>query len=331
VPETACTSCHGSGLLDGDPCPDCDVVAGAGQPAGELYARDGTPCASCSCSYTSLKPGAGTTLGFEAGAGLVLRVCRVGREPMVAEGGTGTLWCPDYKSFAELVPLAGDDLDSMQRECSRGFLADLAQGQRPIPRDVRDLRWYDRGLREGWLPPHRVELDGAGSGARLHGPWEQFVVVGVTPAWGDGHTPAVAQAVLQARDRRSYLLPPDPDAPEVSGRAQPHAWWVAQVASGAAVPLLAPIGAERGARVLVLRGGERVLAPHSFRYLAAGALEAALDDLAGDALRSAESAARRGNDVVARICALRGLRARPEHPDLRRLAGLAASGSERGA
>jgi len=289
--------------------------------AGELYSQEGSPCRTCSCSYMSLKPGAGTSLGFDAGAGLTLRVCRVGRDPIVAEGGTEALWCEDYKGFSELLPLTGDELDRLQAECSRGFLGDLAQGIRPLPRGVEDLRWYDRGLREGWLPPHRIEVRDEGDHERIKGPWEQFVVVGLTPAYGDGHTPALAELVLQARDRRTYLLLEQADSAEVRGLAQTHSWWVSQVSSGAATPLEHPVAASQGARALVLRGGERALSPHAWRYLAPEALDEELDRLAEEALRSAEAALRRKNSVVAELCIARGLRARPDDARLLAIAG----------
>jgi hypothetical protein len=287
--------------------------------AAELYAREGTPCATCTCSYMTLRKGAGTTLGFRAEGGLTLRVCNKGREPLVAEGGTDTLWCPDYVPFADRVPLSGDDLDALQRECTRGFLGDLAQGVRPLPRDARDLRWYDRGLREGWLPPHRIEEEGLGSGSTLRGPWEQFQIVGATPAYQDGHTPALAKAVLQARDRRSYLLLLHPDDAEVRGHEQSHTWWVNQVSSGAARPLATAIPARRGHRLLVLRGGAEALASHTLRYLPAEAIDPERQRLADEALETARAALRRKNPVVARILARQGLRAWPSHEGLHEL------------
>lgn|GEM_PF-2094873 len=289
------------------------------QMADELYARDGTPCASCTCSFMGLKADSGTALGFDAGAGLTLRVCTVGREPLVAEDGTDQLWCPDYSSFSETIPIPADDLNRLQQDCSRGFLGDLAQGQRPMPRSGKDLRWYDRGLREGWLPPHRIEAEGLGRGKRLTGPWEQFQVVGVTPAFGDGHTPAVGQLVLQARDRRDYLLLADPDGIDVSGPAQSHGWWVSQVAAGAAVPLEHPVEAKRGHVALVLRGGERMLSSHAWSYLLRAEVDAERNRLADDALMTARAALRRKNPVVAGLMARQGLRARPDHVELRAL------------
>lgn len=263
----------------------------------------------------SLKPGPGVELGFDAAAGLTLRVCRIGREPLVAGDGTGDLWCDDYASFAQLIPIPPDDLDQLQAEASRGFLGDLAQGVRPLPRSEGDLRWYDRGLKEGWLPAHRITVSG-GEEERISGPWEQFLVVGVTPAFGDGHTPALAQTVLQARDRRSYLLLEEPDAEHAAGLPQSHGWWVNQVSSGAALPLEQPLEALQGHRMLVLRGGERVLSSHAYRYLQADDIAAALREQAEEAQRSAEAALRRGNSVVAELCIRRGLRAAPGHAGL---------------
>ncbi len=284
--------------------------------AAELYSREGTPCATCTCSYMTLRQGAGTSLGFRADGGLTLRVCKKGHEPLVAAEGTDELWCADFRPFAEIVPLPGDDIQRMQEECTRGFVGDLAQGVRPLPRNGQDLRWYDRGLREGWLPPHRIQESGLGSGASLHGPWEQFVVVGATPAWQDGHTPALAQSVLQARDRRSYLLLLHPDAEEVRGHEQSHGWWVNQVSSGAAKPLSTGIAAQRGHRLLVLRGGEQTLAAHAYRYLPRTDVDAELHRLADEALSTAQAALRRKNPVVARILARQGLRAAADHPGL---------------
>lgn len=315
-----CPACGGTGLLDDAPCLECVEELGTEQLiAGELYARDGTPCATCTRSYMSLRQGAGTTLGFDAGGGLALRVCRLGRDPLVAEGGTGELWCDDFQPFASLLPLSADDLDRLQRECSRGFLSDLAQGIRPLPRDPRDLRWYDQGFREGWLPPHRVEVDRLTVGSRISGPWDQFVVVGVTPAFGDGHTPAVGEAILQAKGQRSYLLVRDPDAATVRGAAQPHGWWVTQVSSGAALPLENPIEAAPGHRPLVLRGGENVLRPHAWRYLTPDGVDAELDGIAQESLRAARQALKRGSALVASLCLRRGLRARPQAVDLKAL------------
>jgi hypothetical protein len=238
---------------------------------------------------------------------------------VIATEGTEQLWCDHYSGFADKIPIPPDDLLELQEECSRGFLGDLAQGVRPVPRQVRDLRWYDRGFREGWLPPHRIEEDGPGRGdeARIRGPWDQFVIVGTTPAYGDGHTPARAQCVLQARDRRTYLLSPAPSKDEVSGRSRPHTWWVGQVAAGAAVPLESPIPARRHHAMLVLRGGDRVLEPHAYHYAPDHELEAALDAIADGQLATARSALRHGNSVVADLCIRKGLRARPGHPGLR--------------
>jgi hypothetical protein len=299
-----------------------EPTGGGLELAGELYAKAGTPCATCSCSFMTLKAGAGTAAGFAMGPGLTLRVCRIGREPLVsADGATESLWCDDYSGFSELVPLSADDLSAMLAECSRGFVGDLAQGVRPMPRELADLRWYDRGLREGWLPPHRIEASGRGRGERLTGPWEQFQVVGVTPAFGDGHTPAIGSAVLQAKDRSSYLLPDSVDDEQVSGEVHPHTWWVNQVSAGAALPLEAPIQAHRGGVMLVRRGGERVLRTHAYRYCTRATAEGELDTIAADSLRQAEAARARGDEVVARLCARRGLKARPQHPALRALAG----------
>ncbi len=317
-PHNDCAFCGGTGLIEGEACLECadDVALDVVTLAAERYAQDGTPCATCTCSFMSLKQAAGTSLGFSAGGGLTLRVCRKGREPLTAEGGTGELWCPDYSAFAEIVPVSGDDLDRLQTECTRGFLADLAQGIRPLPRTGKDLRWYDRGLREGWLPPHRVEVGATDRGDRITGPWGQFIVVGVTPAFGDGHTPAVGEAILQAKDRRTYLLPRDADAPEVRGIAQSHGWWVSQVSSGAALPVERPLEAFQGARALVVRGGERVLTTNSLQYLPADAVRVALCRLADESLKSAESALRRGQPMVAQLCVRRGLRADPAHDGL---------------
>ena len=291
------------------------------QLAGELYAKEGTPCATCSCSFMTLKSGAGTAAGFSMGTGLTLRVCRIGREPLVREDGASeSLWCEDYTGFSEIVPIPADDLSEMLAECSRGFVGDLSQGVRPMPREVVDLRWYDRGLREGWLPPHRIETEGRGKGERMTGPWEQFQVIGVTPAFGDGHTPAIGQAVLQARDRSSYLLPDDIDAEQVSGPVHPHTWWVNQVSAGAAIPLESPIQAHRGGVMLVRRGGERVLRDHAYRYCTRPTADKELDSIATDSLRQAHAALKRGDSVVAVLCARRGLKARPQHPELRAIA-----------
>lgn len=300
---------------------DADEPSGAGlELAAELYTKPGSPCATCSCSYMSLGTSPGVAAGFSLGAGLTLRVCRVGRDPLVAEdGATESLWCEDYSSFSELVPIPADDLDTMLAECSRGFIGDLAQGIRPMPREPSDMRWYDRGFREGWLPPHRIESAGRGSTEKLKGPWEQFQVVGVTPAFGDGHTPAIGSAVLQARDRGTYVLPDDVTAEVISGAAHPHTWWVNQVSAGAAVPLDAPIQAHRGGVLLVKRGGERVLRPHAFRYCTRATAEGELDGIADESLRQARAALDRGDSVVAVLCARRGLKARPRHAALRAL------------
>jgi hypothetical protein len=295
---------------------------GAIELAGELYAQDGTPCATCTCSYMTLKQGAGTSLGFASGGGLVLRVCRLGHDPLIAEDGTKDLWCEDYTGFSTLVTLDGDDLNRLQAECSRGFLGDLAQGVRPLPRHADDLRWYDRGFREGWLPPHRVEVGDSAEGERIRGPWEQFQVIGVTPAFGDGHTPAIGDVILQAKDRRTYLLLDRPDAEQVDGITQSHGWWVSQVSSGAALPLESPIPARRGARMLVVRGGESVLSGHACRYLDRHAVDDALDTIAEEAVRTAHSALKRGQDPIARVVLRRGLRARPNLPALAALKDL---------
>jgi len=187
-----------------------------------------------------------------------------------------------------------------------------------MPRSLDDLRWYDRGLKEGWLPPHRISID-EGEHELIRGPWEQFLVVGSTPAFGDGHTPAVAQSVLQAKDRRTYLLLEREDDGEVSGLPQSHGWWVNQVSSGAAIPLEHPTPAKRGHRLLVLRGGETVLTAHAYRYLSPAGIRAALEELADSSQRSAEAALRRGNALVADLCIRRGLRALPDHPELKAL------------
>ena len=321
-PTSPCDACGGTGSIDGEPCLECseEVGGGALQLAGELYAQEGTPCATCSCSYMTLRQSAGTSLGFRSD-GLALRVCRKGREPMVAEGGTGGLSCDDYTPFSEILSMDADALSRLQEEASRGFLADLAQHVRPIPRTTSDLRWYDRGLREGWLPPHRVEVLGNSRDGVLRGPWDQFLVVGVTPAFGDGHTPAVGESIVQAKDRRSFLLITNPDAPEAAGPVQTHGWWVTQVSAGAALPLETPVEARRGARPLVLRGGERVLTPGTMRYLDPDEIERELDVAAEESLRSAEGALRRKQAVVARLCVRKGLRARPNHAGLRALQG----------
>lgn len=296
-----------------------DDALPSNEPADELYAREGTPCATCTCSYMALREGAGRSLGFRAPGGLTLRVCTKGREPLEAEEGTDELWCPDYRPFADRIPLPGDDLQQLQDECSRGFLGDLAQGQRPLPRSTKDLRWYDRGLREGWLPPHRIEEEALGDGAALRGPWEQFTVVGTTPAYQDGHTPALAKVVLQAKDRRSYLLLTAPDAEQVRGTEQSHTWWVNQVSSGAAKPLAAAIPAARGHRMLVLRGGEQALQAHAYKYLPRDAIDAERRRLADEAHATAQAALRRKNPVVAAILAKQGLRAWPDHSELQAL------------
>ena len=320
-----CPACDGTGLIDDAPCLECVDELGEEQLlAGELYARDGTPCATCTRSYMSLRQGAGTTLGFHAAGGLALRVCRLGREPLEAEDGIGALRCDDYLPFASLLPLKGDDLDQLQRECSRGFLSDLAQGIRPLPRSTRDLRWYDQGFREGWLPPHRVEVARLDSSSRISGAWDQFLVVGVTPAFGDGHTPAVGEAILQAKGQRSYLLVRDSDAPTVRAQAQPHSWWVTQVSSGAALPLEHPVEAAMGHRPLVLRGGENVLRPHAWSYLDRAGIDRELDGIADESARAARQALKRGSALVASLCLRRGLRARPERAELRELESLVA-------
>jgi len=268
----------------------------------------------------SIKPGPGVQLGFATEAGLTLRVCRLGRDPLIADDGTAELWCDDYSPFTKLVPLPSADLDRMQKEASRGFLGDLAQGVRPMPRSLDDLRWYDRGLKEGWLPAHRISLD-QGEHESIRGPWEQFLVVGITPAFGDGHTPAVAQTVLQAKDRRTYLLLEQQDSEEVAGIPQSHGWWVNQVSSGAALPLEHPVDARRNHQLLVLRGGERVLSAHAYRYLERDAVRAELQSEADSSQRTAEAALRRGNSLVADLCIRRGLRAVPDHPGLKTLLG----------
>ncbi len=174
-------------------------------------------------------------------------------------------------------------------------------------------------MREGWLPPHRIEESGLGSGSTLRGPWEQFVIVGTTPAYQDGHTPAVAKVVLQARDRRSYLLLTAPDAADVRGPEQPHGWWVNQVSSGAAQPLARGLPAKRGHRLLVLRGGEQALQSHAFKYLPADQVDVERRRLADEAFATARAALKRNNAVVARILARQGLRAWPEHRELNEL------------
>jgi len=297
-----------------------DDDGGGLQLAGELYAKEGSPCATCSCSFMTLAAGAGTSPGFSMGTGLTLRVCRIGREPLIAEdGATESLWCDDYTGFSDLVPLPADDLETMLAECSRGFVGDLAQGVRPMPREIADLRWYDRGFREGWLPPHRIEAERTKAASRLTGPWEQFQVVGVTPAFGDGHAPAVGEAVLQAKDRSTYLLPDDITAEQVSGVAHPHTWWVNQVSAGAAIPLERPIQAHRGGVLLVRRGGQTVLREHAYRYCTHPTAEGELDSIAADSLRQARAALQRGDAVVAGLCVRRGLTARPDHGALRAL------------
>jgi len=311
-----CAACGGTGRLDDAPCLECvDELGTEALIAGEIYARDGTLCASCTRSFMSLRQGAGTTLGFDTGGGLALRVCRLGLEPP-DEGSDRPPTCAEYLPFASLLPLSADDLDRLERECSRGFLSDLAQGIRPLPRSPRDLRWYDQGFREGWLPPHRVEVDRLGAGSRIRGAWDQFVVVGVTPAFGDGHTPAVGEAILRTKGQRSYVLVWDPDAPDVRADAQPHGWWAAQVNAGAALPLEDPVEAARHRRPLVLRGGENVLRPHAWRYLSPDAIEAELDAIAAESERAAQQALKRGSALVARLCLRRGLRARPGHAGL---------------
>ena len=302
-----------------DPAQDIDDESPVGGVAGELYTQEGSPCATCTCSFMTMRGGAGTATGFDVGAGLTLRVCRVGLAPVIADLGTDRLWCDHYEGFAEKIPIPPDDLQMLEQECSRGFLGDLAQGVRPVPRQVKDLKWYDRGFREGWLPPHRIEEEARREGdeAHIRGPWDQFVVVGTTPAYGDGHTPAKARCVLQAKDRRSYLLSPAPSKDEVSGQPRPHTWWVGQVAAGAAVPLETPILARRDHGMLVLRGGDNVLDPHSYRYAPDADLETELDAIADGQLATARSAMRRGNTVVAKLCVRKGLRARPDHPELR--------------
>ncbi len=291
------------------------------EPAAELYTREGSPCATCSCSFMTMRGGAGVAPGFEVGAGLTLRVCRVGLDPVIADEGTDRLWCDHYKGFSELVPMSPDDLEAMQTECSRGFLGDLAQGIRPVPRQVADLPWYDRGFREGWLPPHRIEEEPPreGDAPHIRGPWDQFVVVGATPAYGDGHTPARARCVLQAKDRRSYLLSPAPDREQVAGTPKAHTWWVGQVAAGAAVPLEAPIAAKRHHAMLILRGGDRVLEPHAYAYAPDADLEAELDRIADGQLAAARAALKHDNPVVADLCIRKGLKARPDHAGLRGL------------
>ena len=305
-----------------DPTDDDHEPTGAGlQLAAELYAQAGTPCATCTRSYMTLKGGAGTATGFDMGAGLTLRVCRIGRDPLVVEDGAGAdLWCEDYSSFNDLVPIPADDLDLLQQQCSRGFVGDLAQGIRPMPRGNADLRWYDRGLREGWLPPHRIEDAGRGASKSLSGPWERFHVVGVTPAFGDGHAPAIGEAILQAKDNRTYLLPGDVTAELARGVPHPHTWWVNQVSAGAALPLERPIQAHRGGVVLVLRGGERVLRQHAYRYCTAATARDELCTIADDSLRQARAALERNDPVVAALCARRGLRARPGDAALRAIA-----------
>lgn len=285
-----------------------------------LYAREGAPCATCARSYMSLRSGQGTAAGFDLGAGLTLRVCRLGLEPPEPRDDSQTTWCDEFQSFGALVPLSADDLESLGQEASPGFLGDLAQGERPVPRTLADLRWYDRGFREGWLPPHRIERSAGKADRTVRGPWDKFLVVGVTPAFGDGHTPAVGEPVLQVRGERTYLLADDHDAEEVRGVVHPHTWWANQVSAGAAVPLERPAAARRGTRVLVLRGGERVLSPYSYKQLSDEQLDEELDRLAEEAVSTARAALDRGNAVVARICAARGLRARPDHAELQRLA-----------
>ncbi len=305
-----------------DPTDDAPEPTGVGlEIAGELYAQAGTPCASCTCSFMTLKSGAGTAAGFDMGTGLTLRVCRIGREPLVVEDGAGSeLWCDDYSSFNTLVPISADDIDQMQSECSRGFIGDLAQGVRPMPRGNSDLRWYDRGFREGWLPPHRIESEGRGAAKRISGPWDQFQVVGVTPAFGDGHAPAIGESILQTKGSRTYLLPDDTEAELVRGVPHAHTWWVNQVSAGAAIPLERPVQAHRSGVVLVLRGGERILRQHAYRYCSPGKARQELDSIADDSLKQARAAIRRGDPVVAALCARRGLKARPGDPELRAIA-----------
>ena len=122
--------------------------------------------------------------------------------------------------------------------------------------------------------------------------------------------------VLQARDRRSYLLLTAPDAIEVRGREQSHGWWVNQVSSGAAKPLATGIQARPGHRLLVLRGGEEALAAYAYRYLPADEVEPEQQRLAEEALTTARAALRRKNAVVARILTRQGLRAWPAPPSL---------------
>jgi hypothetical protein len=294
--------------------------------AAELYAQDGSPCATCTCSFMSLKPGPGVQLGFAAESGLTLRVCRIGRDPVVAQDGTAELWCDDYSSFTKIVPLPAGDLSRMQEEASRGFLGDLAQGVRPMPRSLDDLRWYDRGLKEGWLPAHRISVE-EGDHELIRGPWEQFLVVGATPAFGDGHTPAVAQTVLQAKDRRTYLLLENGDGDEVVGVPQSHGWWVNQVSSGAALPLEHPTEAKRSHRLLVLRGGEHVLSAHTYCYVNQADVQVELQKQADSSQKTAEAALRRGNSLVADLCIRRGLRAVPDHPGLKALMESASEAS----
>ena len=300
-------------ILDESPLED--------EQAAELYTRPGSPCATCTCSFMTMRGGAGTATGFDVGAGLTLRVCRVGLDPVIANEGTDTLWCDHYSGFSEKVPIPPDDLQQLQDECSRGFLGDLAQGIRPVPRQVTDLKWYDRGFREGWLPPHRIEEEPRkeGDAPVIRGPWDQFVVVGTTPAYGDGHTPARARCVLQAKDRRTYLLGPAASREMVSGTPKPHTWWVSQVASGAAIPLEHPVSAKRHHEMLILRGGDRVLEPHAYTYAPHSELEAKLDAMAEGQLTAARSALKHDNAVVASLCVRKGLKARPAHPGLKEL------------
>jgi hypothetical protein len=290
--------------------------------ASELYTREGSPCATCTCSFMTMRGGAGTATGFDVGPGLTLRVCRVGLDPVIAEEGTDQLWCDHYAGFSERIPIPPDDLEQLQSECSRGFLGDLAQGIRPVPRQVADLPWYDRGFRQGWLPPHRIEEEPQreGDAPRIRGPWDQFVVVGTTPAYGDGHTPSRARCVLQAKDRRSYLLSSAVEKDQVSGTPRPHTWWVGQVAAGAAIPLDSPIGARQHHVMLVLRGGDTVLEPYAYTYAPDAEIEAALDTIADDQLAAARTALKYDNSVVAGLCIKKGLKARPDHPELRALA-----------